>query len=37
MPKSFARRDDGEFPCCPVVVCGETAKEVMGRAVEHGR
>jgi predicted small metal-binding protein len=36
MARSFACRDDGEFPECPVVVRGETDEEVIGKALEHG-
>ncbi len=33
VPKSFACRDDGEFPDCPVVVRGETDEEVIRQAI----
>jgi predicted small metal-binding protein len=35
--RSFACRDDGEFPDCPGLVRGETEEEVIRGALEHGR
>jgi predicted small metal-binding protein len=37
MARSFACRDDGEFPDCPAVMRGETDEEVIRQALEHGR
>ncbi|MDP8921924.1 MAG: DUF1059 domain-containing protein [Chloroflexota bacterium] len=37
MAKTFACRDDGEFPDCPAIVRGETDEDVIRQSLEHGR
>ena len=36
LARTFASRDDGEFPGCPVVVRGETDEDVVRLATEQG-
>src|SRR3712207_3436859 len=37
LARTFACRDDGESPDCPVDVRGESDEEVVRLAMEHGR